>query len=124
MVDRPLLGRNLTVKGDRWAYRIVIPEQPDSFTFTRAAIADQPADEREYEAHLAYVGRSDQSFVEVRIVRIVVNETRDKPAGSAEAELDRWTQEIYFDLRDRALTAARDFTDLVRLRGQPRIEPT
>jgi hypothetical protein len=119
-IDPSLLGRSITVKRHPCAYRIDLPKEPDSFEFTRATTS--PSD----PVH-SFVGTPERGFVEIRIVRIVVNakyRTRDVPVDRGSSAHDQWAQEVFFDLRAQALDAARDLTHLVRLRGQADIEPT
>ena len=122
-VDPSILGRSVTVKRADWAYRIDFPEEPESFTFSRATSPD----ERDYQVTRSYIGDPERGFVEIRIVRIVVNAMQSLPDGALDRhnpDHDGWAHNVFFDLRQRALDAACDLTDLVRLPGQPTIEPT
>jgi hypothetical protein len=125
-VDTSVLGRSITAKRDTWAYRIDLPKEPESFKFMCLG-AVGPPDERDYPAVSNYIGSPEHGFVEIRIVRIVVNATYDVPGGPIDRgspDNDQWAQDVFFNVRARALDAARDLTDLVRMRGQATIEPT
>lgn len=122
LVDTSLLGQTITVKHPPWAYRIDLPTEPVSFTFSRMTLGG-PKDERDYEATQCFVGEPERGFVEIRIIRVAVNGTFDSP-GRDSPEYEAWAHERFHDLRETALAAARDLSSSLRLRGQPGIEPS
>lgn len=126
LVQPDLLGRSLTVRGDAHSYRVDLPEAEDSFKFPMVSSLGE-TDQREYVPTQCIVGDISREFVEVRIVRVVVNMEGELSAdGYDDTDIGQRTtaHEQLDTLLKHAMTAATDLTNMVRLRGQSAIPPT
>lgn len=131
LVERELLGKSISVHQESHRLRIDLPEAADSFSndirMGMPSMEGDMPDERDYEPHSCLLDSKSSPYVEIRIVRVVVNSLSNLTIDgfdSKDPAHEKLYQATFNEFWQWALSGARDFVDLVRLRGQPSIEPS
>lgn len=126
LVEREALGKSVTLRrGEGVAWRIDLPDAEDSFRFVRAKMRGDESDPRNYDP-VCLVDSGRNSFVDVRMIRLVVNFDSGLSVTDYQPERDQGEHdETLQRRRDEALNIAADFCAAVRLEvGQHWVEPT
>ena len=119
------MGQSVTVKRDVYSFVISIPEAEDEYKYSKITVPPRDDDRDPPPSSVSFVQSPSDSFITLRIIKILLNFKADiSVATYVEGRDEPTLQMVFMTMWEHANSVAREFMDFVRIdSNQYWIEP-